>query len=160
MPETPHANLGHELRDASPRPVFIFAISLLAVLVFVHWLAFKSLRFLESYEDAQYSAAYPANPLSRQMPGIPPDPRLEPEPSHDQLPIVDLHAVQSRQQSLIGPSAWGYVDSSHQFARIPIQQAIDLAVTRGLPDVLPATQPSAPPGEPPASAAHGPGGMP
>jgi hypothetical protein len=160
MRENPGANLGHELRDASPRPVLIFAIFLLVVLVFVHWLAFRSLRFLESREDLQYRADFPTNPLSQQMPGVPPDPRLEPEPSHDQLPIVDLQAVQSRQQSLIGSSAWGYVDPSRHFARIPIQQAIDMAVTSGLPDVLPATQPSAPPGQPPASAAHGPGGLP
>ena len=30
------------------------------------------------------------------------------------------------------PDAWAWVDPSHQFARIPIQQAIDLAVEHGL----------------------------
>jgi len=152
--------VGHELRDVRPRPVLIFAVSLLAALVAVQWLAWKSLLFLQRYEDSQNQINFPAHPLSAVMPTIPPDPRLEPEPSHDVLPLADLTEVKTREQALIGPNAWGWADSSHHFARIPVQQAIDLAVEHGLPDILPATQPSAPPFMPPASAFHGPGGVP
>ncbi len=49
------------------------------------------------------------------------------------LPHVDLAEVQAREQALIGEHAWGWVDSSHQFARIPVQQAMNLAVKQGLP---------------------------
>jgi hypothetical protein len=156
----PESTVGHELRDTTPRPVFIFALSLLAALVVIHWVGWKSLVLLQRHEDAQNQIDFPANPLSEAMPAVPPDPRLEPEPSRDVLPRADLIEVKTREQALIGPSAWGWMDSSHQFARIPLQSAIDLAVQNGLPDVLPATQPSAPPSMPPASALHGPGGVP
>jgi hypothetical protein len=154
------AAVGHELRDATPRPVFIFAVSLLAALAAVQWLGWKSLLFLQRHEDIKNQADFPTHPLAAVMPSIPPDPRLEPEPSHDVLPLADLTRVKAREQALIGPGAWGWNDSSHQFARIPVQQAIDLAVENGLPNVLPASQPSAAPFMPPASAARGPGGVP
>jgi hypothetical protein len=154
------AAIGHETRDARPLPVFIFAIGLLATLVLVEWLAWNSLRFLQRYEDSHNRVYLPAHPLSALMPIVPPDPRLQPEPSHDVLPPADLARVRAEEQAKIGPSAWGWVDPSHQFARIPVQEAIDLAVKQGLPEVLPATQPSAPSSMPPASAPHGPGGVP
>jgi len=156
----PEAGVGHELSDAAPRPVLIFALSLLAALAAIQWIGWKSLIALQRHEDAQNQIDFPANPLSAVMPDVPPDPRLEPEPSHDVLPLADLTDVKTREQALIGPNAWGWVDSSHQFARIPVQQAIDLAVRHGLPEFLPATQPSAPSSMPPASALHGPGGVP
>jgi hypothetical protein len=160
MPETSPTPVGHELRDAALLPILLFAICLAATVILFHWLAWRSLRFLEYHEDTQYIAAFPANPLLSKLPNDPPDPRLEPEPSHDQLPLIDLQSVRARESSLLGPHSWGYVDPAHRFARIPLQQAMDMVVDRGLPTVLPATQPSAPPGQPPASAVHGPGGIP
>jgi hypothetical protein len=76
------------------------------------------------------------------------------------LPEADLAEVQAHEQLLIGDRAWGWSDSTHQFARIPIQEAMNLAVQHGLPNVLPATQPGSQPTGAPASALHGPGGIP
>jgi hypothetical protein len=152
--------VGHEIRDAAPLPIFIFAVSLVATLVLVHLVGRGALNWLQRNQDAEDRIAFPTHPLSRTMATFPPGPRLEPEPSHDVLPNVDLVEVQTRERALIGQHAWGWVDSSHQFARIPIEQAIKMAVAQGLPNVLPATQPSAQPFMPPASALHGPGGVP
>jgi hypothetical protein len=143
------------VRDAAPLPVLIFAISLLVTLVIVLWIGRMALDYIERREP-MFLGHTLANVLSK----APPEPRLEPEPSHDEMPGADLKAVEARERAMIGPDAWRWVDGSHQFARIPVQQAIDLAVARGLPNTLPATQPSSLPVMPPASAVHGPGGVP
>jgi hypothetical protein len=151
---------GHEMRDAAPRPVVIFAASLLAALAAVLWIGWKTLGFLNQRQETENQIIFPTHPLSEAMAANPPDPRLEPEPSHDLLPSADLTKVQMREQALIGPHAWGWIDSSHQFARVPVNQAIDWAVEHGLPQVLPSTQPANQPYMPAASALHGPGGVP
>jgi hypothetical protein len=151
---------GHELSDASAPALFIFAASFLASLGLVYLLGWGSFVILERTQYAENQLNFPPSPLSELMHASPPEPRLEPEPSHDSLPRVDLMDVRFREQAQIGDNAWAWADSSHQFARIPIQTAMDLVVARGLPLILPATQPSAPPNMPPASALHGPGGIP
>lgn len=151
---------GHELSDVQPRPILIFAVSLLVTVGIVYLLGWGALSILDRIENSDHTRAFPSHPLSEAFHSTPPEPRLEPEASHDVLPRVDLAEVRSQEEALIGQNAWGWVDSSHHFARIPIQAAMDLAVERGLPTVLPATQPSAGPPMPPASALHGPGGVP
>jgi hypothetical protein len=151
---------GYEVRDAAPRPILIFAIGLIATLVLVHIIGWWAYVWLEQSHKTEMGSQFPFHPLSAQTNAPPPDPRLEPEPSHDVLPRVDLAEVRAHEQAMIGPDAWGWVDSNHQFARIPLRDAIELAVKNGLPNILPATQPSAGPFMPPASALHGPGGVP
>jgi hypothetical protein len=154
------ASADHETSDAAPRPILIFVVALIATLVIVHYAGWGVLHYLERNQDTDNRITFPIHPLSAAMPSVPPDPRLQPEPSHDVFPPADLAEVKAREQSLIGPKAWGWVDSSHKFARIPIEQAINMAVEHGLPTTLPATQPSTQPFMPPASALHGPGGVP
>jgi hypothetical protein len=150
----------HETRDAAPRPILFFMGSLILTLVAIHLIGWKALRWLQHRQDAANRITFPANPIADAMPTAPPDPRLQPEPSHDVLPEADLAEVQAHEQLLIGDRAWGWSDSTHQFARIPIQEAMNLAVQHGLPNVLPATQPGSQPTGAPASALHGPGGIP
>jgi hypothetical protein len=49
---------------------------------------------------------------------LPPSPRLQPSPR------ADLAALRSQKQGLL--SQWQWTDSSHQFARIPIERAMSL----------------------------------
>lgn len=49
---------------------------------------------------------------------IPPIPRLQPSPGGD------LEALRSQKRALL--SQWAWTDSSHQFARIPIERAMSL----------------------------------
>jgi hypothetical protein len=150
----------HEMSDAAPWPVLIFIVSLVATLMLVHLAGWGALQFLQRGAETDNREVFPVHPLAGTMRSNPPGPLLEPEPSRDVLPRVDLLEVREREQSLIGEHAWGWADSSHQFARIPVDQAINLAVEHGLPEVLPATQPSARPSALPASTLHGPGGVP
>ncbi len=41
------APVGHEIRDAAPRPILIFAVCLVATLVLVHLVGWGALRFLQ-----------------------------------------------------------------------------------------------------------------
>jgi hypothetical protein len=154
------ASPGHELTDVEPRPILIFAVSLLVTLGIVNLVGWAALVVLDRVENADHARAFPSHPVAEAMHAAPPGPRLEPEPSRDVLPHADLSEVRSREAALIDQNAWGWVDSSHRFAHIPIQTAMDMVVLQGLPLVLPATQPSAGPPTPPASALHGPGGVP
>lgn len=158
--ESPEISAGHEIRDAALRPILIFVVSFLAMLLIVQWVGRQAELLFQRHQETENRTTFPPNPLAGVMPTVPPDPRLEPEPSHDVLPKADLTEVRQREQSMIGPKAWGWVDPSHKFARIPVDEAMKLAVQNGLPEFLPATQPSAPPSMPPASAVHGPGGVP
>lgn len=150
----------HETRDAGAGPLVLFAIALVVTLIIVHWVGWGAYRWLTGSTETENRQTFERHPLSEAMPAVPPDPRLEPEPSRDALPRADLLEVQTRERALLGDQTWGWVDSTHQFARIPLAQATNLAVERGLPLTLPATQPSAPPSMPPASSLHGPGGVP
>jgi len=55
--------------------------------------------------------------VSRAAP-IPPPPRLQPSPGGD------LEALRSQKRALL--SQWDWTDSSHRFARIPIERAMSL----------------------------------
>ena len=90
----------------------------------------------------------------------PPAPWLEPEPDHPNTGPQDLESVRQREAAMLGAQNIGWVDPAHQFRRIPLDKAIDFAVNRGLPLVLPATMPSEGPFIPSSSARHGPGGAP
>jgi hypothetical protein len=49
---------------------------------------------------------------------IPPSPRLQPDPH------ADLQGLRAQKQALL--SGWAWVDSTHEFARIPIDRAMAL----------------------------------
>jgi len=149
---------GHEQGDASPRAVLIFVIVFIVCLVAVHAVARGYLDYLGKQENIVNNNYHPQHPLRQLMSSVPPDPRLEPEPSRDVLPRADLLAVQAREKSLLNTRAW--LDPKHQFARIPLTEATDLAVDAGLPLTLPPIGSTTQQSTPLATAVHGPGGVP
>ena len=151
---------GFEVHDASVRGILVFAICMIVAAAIIHLAAYWALESSVHGEDRKTAVGFPVSPLVASIPTRPPEPTLEPEPHHDVLPRADLDEVRARQQSIIGPNALGWADADHHFARIPLQQAMDMAVSNGLPVSLPATQPATQPFMPPASAMHGPGGVP
>jgi hypothetical protein len=148
---------GYEVRDVRPRPMLLIALSFIVGVAVVHLIGIGVLLWLDRDQAMTNLQLFPPNPIATTT--TPPGPLLEPEPAHDVLPKVDLAEVRARENALIGPSNWDWADANHRFARIPISDAIDLAVKNGLPSVLPATQPTRS-FMPPASALHGPEGVP
>ena len=151
---------GFEIRDASVRGLFIFALCMVVAAGIIHLAAYWAYRATVQGEGRSNEEAYPVGPLVGSIPTRPPEPALQPQPQHDILPRADLEEVRARQRSIIGAEAWGWADADHHFARIPVNEAIEMAVDKGLPVSLPATRPTTQPFMPPASAMHGPGGVP
>ena len=149
---------GFEIHDASVRGLFIFAVCLVLAVGIIHAAAYWAYRATVRGEERRNVEAFPVGPLERTIPTRPPEPTLEPEPHHDILPRADLEEVRARQRAII--ATWGWADAEHRFARIPVEEAMEMAVSKGLAVTLPATQPTTQPFMPPASAMHGPGGMP
>jgi hypothetical protein len=150
---------GHETRDARPMPLLVFAIFFVLSLVIVHWVGWKCLNYLRAKQEAEDQRQHVANPLAE--PGmVPPAPGVQPEPARPELPAEELANVREQELQMLGSGAHGWVDAKHQFVRVPLTEATDIAVSQGLPLKLAATQPWLPPSMPPASARHGPGGVP
>ena len=151
---------GFEVHDAGVGGLLLFAVGLVVAAGIIHLAAWWAMSSAVGNENRSNAVVYPASPLADVVPTRPPEPTLAPEPHHDVLPRADLVEVRARQQSIIGPGALGWADSGHHFARIPVEQAMEMAVSNGLPVTLAATQPTTQPVMPPASAMHGPGGTP
>jgi hypothetical protein len=138
--------------------LFVFAVCLVVAVGIIQLAAYWAFRATVRGEERRNVETFPVGPLAGSIPTRPPEPRLEPEPHHDMLPSADLEEVRARQREII--ATWGWADAEHHFARIPVKEAMEIAVSKGLPVSLPATQPTTQPFMPPASAMHGPGGVP
>ena len=152
--EQPVQTSGYEQRDVHAGGLLIFAIVFACAVALVLLAGFGLYRFV-----AASSPFANVSPNLQPQPA-PPQPRLEPEPSNPRLPGADLERVQQEEASRVGPDAWKWLDADHKFARIPLSDAMDLAVDRGLPAALPPAPGQANLPQPPASAAHGPAGAP
>lgn len=104
MAEAEHAPSGIEVRHVVGfAAILAVAVVLIAVCIrkaMVYWVI-------------PQHAALAARPAP-----IPPTPRLQPTPA------VDLEALRAQKHALL--SQWQWTDSSHTFARIPIDRAMSL----------------------------------
>lgn len=113
----------HEESDVDIRGVFGFALGLVIVGAFIHFLVWVLFSFFAG-QAARKSA--PEFPLAVQQENrVPPEPRLQTNPRQD---LSDLRA----QEDAILKS-YGWVDRNAGVVRIPIDEAMKLAVRRGLP---------------------------
>lgn len=106
-PASAHPAEGHETRDVRPRLVVIYAVTLTIILVVVHF------GLLAAYYR-----------MERQRP---------PEPVVN-APVNIYEQLQSLRRSEDETlSTYGWVDRNAGIVRIPIDRAMDLAATRGVP---------------------------
>ena len=124
--------LGHETRDVSVKWLFIFAGSLLVVLVLILVAVggiFKGYAFADQRLDRRAAGAEPG---ARSQVRATPDyqgPLLQVQPEQD------LKSMQ--RQNAIDLNSYGWVDQPAGVVRLPIDRAMDLLVQRGLPPVSP-----------------------
>lgn len=121
----PDVNPGvsHETRDVNVFQISAFGIGLLLaciVTVFAMWVMFD---FLFKREDAK-NADNPAALMMNQR-AQPPKPNLQAEPK------VELKDLRTNEETIL--NSYGWVDQSKGIVRIPIDQAIDMVVQKGLP---------------------------
>jgi hypothetical protein len=123
-PKSPaDAAVGHEERDIAVRPIAYVVAGLVAVVIAVFIFIQVLLNVFAGIQSRRSAAP---SPLAGAY-GLkePPAPRLQ---TH---PVLDLEDLRARDQALL--SGYGWVDRDAGVVRIPIERAIDLLATRGLP---------------------------
>jgi hypothetical protein len=116
-------DVSHETRDVNVFQISAFGIGLLLaciVTVFAMWVMFD---FLFKRED-QKNASNPAALMMNQRQN-PPKPNLQAEPR------VELKDLRTDEDTML--HTYGWVDQSKGIVRVPIDQAIDMVVQKGLP---------------------------
>ncbi len=124
--------LGHEATDVSVKGLFIFAGSLLAILLAVLVgvsVLFKGYGVLDRLLDKR---------RARSEPGASSLVRVQPDyqgPLLQILPEQDLHRMQQANARDLHGYAWE--DRNKGIVRVPIDRAMELVAARGLPPVSP-----------------------
>jgi hypothetical protein len=124
MAETPseitHVHHGHETRDVNIRLISLFGLSMVALLAgslaLMGWLFGVF---------AGTPVGHGRSTPRAEMRSRPPAPRLQTSPTRDMQEM--LHAENARLQS------YGWIDHAAGMARIPIDRAMELLATQGLP---------------------------
>ena len=113
----------HETSDIDIRAVLLFGAGLIVVGIAIHLVVWVLFRSLEGREARRDTVEYPLA-LSAQD-RLPPEPRLQTNPRED------LRALHAGEERILTTYDW--VDKNAGIVRIPIDQAMKLIVTRGLP---------------------------
>ncbi len=125
IPETPDHELPtgkFEERDVNVWAVGKFGIGLALLCVVCLALVLGFFKFFESQTGG-------ARPRATETIGVDAS-KLPPLPRLEVTPILDLHAMQAAEDSVL--TSYGWIDQSHGVVRIPIDRAIDLLAQRGL----------------------------
>ncbi len=129
-----HSDVSFETQDVKPSPIYKFLTILGILVVLSYVLVLFIFGGLTKYWDSTYTAA----PPSREgMPRtLPPEPRLQGMPGHMADPQQDWRNMVKTANAENNELGW--VDQKAGIARIPVGDAMDLIVQKGLPPV-PAT---------------------
>jgi hypothetical protein len=138
MTEDTHNN-GHnqevefEREDLTPKPIFIFLISLTVGCVLVSFVLREFYRYMDAYENRHQPVQSPLAPPARTDTRIVtpgditkfPQPRLE---RNERLEIREFRQQEEKQLN-----SYGWVDEKSGIVHIPIDRAMELLAQRGLP---------------------------
>ncbi len=114
--------LGYEVRDANVKAVLWFGLILAVVAAIV----FVVIGLFYWYLNVSYAEQLgPPPPLLEEAQSLPPQPRLQRNPAYD---MSQMHA---ENEAIL--NSYGWVDKQAGIVRIPIEQAMELTLERGLP---------------------------
>jgi hypothetical protein len=120
--------VSHERRDINVFQISAFGIGLalgFIIVVFAMWAMFDYLFSYANKQDASNPNVSMMNERAK-----PPEPHLQPEPG-EPGPKEQLSNMRGDEDAIL--SSYGWVDASKGIVRIPIDQAIDMALRKGLP---------------------------
>ena len=127
----PHQGGGHDPaqepetfdRELGVRPIVLFLAGLavlMGVTAWVMWLMYGGLRGAEEAKDPRPS------PLAQaRVQRTPPEPRLQSSPE------ADLTAMRAEEQ--LAFTSYGWSDQARHIARVPVERAMEMIITSGLP---------------------------
>ena len=113
----------HETSDVNIRAIFGFGAALIVVAVFVHFIIWLMFLYFGAREGRAEVRHFPLAATEGNR--LPPEPRLQTNPRQD---LIDLR---TSEDALLNGYSW--VDKNQGIVRIPIDEAMKLAVQRGLP---------------------------
>jgi hypothetical protein len=126
-----HADVSFEKTDVRTKPIIRFLIYLAILVIFSYLLVFWIYRGLENY----WASTYPA-PLPSQLeatPAMAPEPRMQGMPGHLTDPQQDLRNKINADAE--ANKRLGWIDQKAGIAQIPVSDAMQLIVEKGLPAV-------------------------
>jgi hypothetical protein len=117
-----HETPAHETRDISVRAIVITAVSLAAGAIVVAAIVYGVFWYLAEHP----LSTLPVNPMATDsLHRYPPAPRIEEHP--------EVEVKQLRGQEDVILNTYGWVDKNAGIVRIPIDQAMDRVLEKGLP---------------------------
>jgi hypothetical protein len=128
--ENPHGRerdenprVSHERKDVNVFQITAFGIGLLIgciVVVFAMWGLFDLFYSRESAKNPPFPPA-----MMNERPKLPPEPRLQANPK------VELKDLRDSEDAIL--DNYGWIDPNKGIVRIPVEQAIDIVIKKGLP---------------------------
>lgn len=114
-------NASHEQRDADVTSLFFLAIVLFLAVALVCFGVWGLMHFLAKKQSSHEAAP------ARSTAGAFPSPRLETQPA------IELKKVRATEAARL--NSYGWIDRNAGIAHIPIERAMDLIISRRLPEV-------------------------
>ena len=118
----------HETSDVNIRAILGFGFGLIVTAIVIHFAVWLLFIFFVS-RDAPGAPAFPL--AAGQENRVPPEPRLQPAPPDWKTPRQDMSDLRKHEDDIL--DNYGWVDRNGGVVRIPIGEAMRLAVERGLP---------------------------
>ncbi len=126
-----HDDVSFETQDVKSSPIIKFLVFLGIVVIASYGMTLVVYRGLTKY----WNSTYTQEPPSREGmgPTMPPEPRLQGVPGHLTDPQQDWRNMLKADTDANNELGW--VDEKAGVARIPVKDAMDLIVEKGLPPV-------------------------
>ncbi len=126
-----HDDVSFETQDVKSSPIIKFLVFLGIVVIASYGMTLVVYRGLTKY----WNSTYTQEPPSREGmgPTMPPEPRLQGMPGHLTDPQQDWRNMLKADTDANNELGW--VDEKAGVARIPVKDAMDLIVEKGLPPV-------------------------
>jgi hypothetical protein len=128
-----HSDVAFEKTDVRTSPIIKFLIYLGVLVVFSYVLTYGIYKGLKSFWADSYRQPLPTR--LEAGPTMPPEPRLQGMPGHLVDPQQDLR--DKIQADTDANNKLGWVDQKAGIAQIPVEDAMQLIVEKGLPAVTP-----------------------
>jgi hypothetical protein len=126
-----HEDVSFETQDVKPNPIYKFLTILGIAVVASYFLTLFIYRGLTSYWESTYTPAPPSR--EGMAPTLPPEPRLQGAPGHLTDAQQDWRNMVKADTEANNELSW--VDEKAGIARIPVKDAMELIIEKGLPPV-------------------------
>lgn len=128
-----HVDVSFETRDVRTSPILKFLVYLGITIVVSYFLVLGIYRGLKSYWASTYQEPMPSR--VEMGPTMPPEPRLQGMPGHLTDPQQDLR--EKVKADTEANNQLGWIDEKAGIAQIPVKDAMQLIVEKGLPAATP-----------------------